>query len=273
MQEIGSQAPRGDTRDVVLITGASQGIGAELARVFAREGHDLALTARSGDRLEALADEIAASGRRRPVVVEADLGARGAADGLIGRLGAQGARVSTLVNNAGFGLIGPAAALDRAEQIAMIDLNVRALTDLTLACLPALRAARGRILNVASLAAFAPGPGMAVYYATKAFVLSFSEAMSEELKADGVIVTALCPGPTPTHFFKRAGAKGDPFGLIPKTTPAQVAEQGYRGLMAGRRVVAPGLMNRVAAMTSGLAPRAFVLPALARMQMKRGRGD
>ena len=178
-------------RKVVLVTGASLGIGAELARVFASHGHDLALAARSRDRLEALADEIAASGAAsgiirsgilRPIVIEIDVARPGAADALAARLLAEGASVEILVNNAGFGLIGPASALARDEQIEMVDLNVRALTDLTLAFLPDIRAARGRILNVASVAAFLPGPGMAAYYATKAFVLSFSEALWFELR-------------------------------------------------------------------------------------------
>ena len=256
--------------DVALVTGASSGIGADLARIFAREGHRLALTARRADLLEALADEIAASGAPRPLVLPLDLAAPGAADDLAARLAAEGARCAILVNNAGYGLIGAAATLDRAEQVGMIDLNVRALTDLTLALLPQIRAARGRILNVASLAAFSPGPGMAVYYATKAFVLSFSEALGQELKRDGVAVTALCPGPTPTGFFDRAGATGDPFGPMPKITSAEVAELGFRGLMAGKRVVLPGKVNRLIAVLSGVAPRGLVLPVLARMQMRRG---
>ncbi|MDB5571595.1 MAG: Sulfoacetaldehyde reductase [Hyphomicrobiales bacterium] len=259
-------------RDVVLVTGASMGIGADLARIFARDGFELALTARSAGLLEALADEIAATGRARPLVIELDLARRDAAQELAARIGRDGGRVHTLVNNAGFGLIGAAGDLDRAEQTSMIDLNVRALSDLTLAFLPSIRAARGRILNVASIAGFLPGPGMAVYYATKAYVLSFSQALAQELKDEGVTVTALCPGPTPTAFFQRAGASGDPFGPFPKLTSAQVAAAGYAGLMAGRRVVVPGRFNRLLATLSGLSPRAITLPIVARMQMARFKG-
>jgi short-subunit dehydrogenase len=248
------------------------GIGADLARVFARNGHELALTARSADRLHALADEIAASGAARPLVIELDLARHDAAQILGARIAEAGARVHTLVNNAGFGLIGAAHQLQRAEQTAMIDLNVRALSDLTLAFLPDIRAARGRILNVASIAGFLPGPGMAVYYATKAYVLSLSQALAQELKAEGVSVTALCPGPTPTAFFDRAGVIGDPFGLAPKLTALEVAEAGYAGLMAGRRVVVPGRFNRLLTILSGLSPRALTLPVVARMQMARSKG-
>ena len=163
-------------RPLTLITGASGGIGAELARVFAAHGHDVALAARSADKLEALADEIAeaAPARRRPLVVALDLMAPGAATQLAATLESAGAQVEMLVNNAGFGLAGQADQLDRAEQLSMIDLNIRALVDLTLTFSPQIEARHGAILNVASTAAFQPGPGMAVYYATKAFVLSFS---------------------------------------------------------------------------------------------------
>ncbi len=266
------QITSGARRDIVLITGASMGIGADLARVFAHHGHALALTARSADRLHALADEIAATGAVRPLVIDLDLARHDAAQTLAARIEEAGARLHTLVNNAGFGLIGAAGDLLRAEQTAMIDLNVRALSDLTLAFLPDIRAARGRILNVASIAGFLPGPGMAVYYATKAYVLSFSQALAQELKAEGVTVTALCPGPTPTAFFDRAGAKGDPFGPMPKLSSRQVAEAGYAGLMAGRRVVVPGRFNRFLAALLGLSPRALTLPIVARMQMTRFKG-
>jgi len=258
------------SRRVVLVTGASLGIGAELARVFARKGHDLALAARSRDRLEALAEDIAAGGAPRPLVFEADLSRPGAADDLAARLAAAGAQVEILVNNAGFGLIGPAGALSRAEQVEMIDLNVRALADLTLAFLPDLRAARGRILNVASIAAFLPGPGMAVYYATKAFVLSFSEALSHELRADGVAVTALCPGPTASGFFQRAGGDIKYADTLPGLSAAQVAQTGYDALMAGRRVVVPGLAFRFLAVLARFAPRALTMTIVGAIQTKRG---
>ncbi len=180
-------------KPVTLISGASAGIGAELARVFAAHGHELVLVARRADRLAALAEEIAVSGRPRPAVLTADLERRDAVAGIIAELKSLGLEPANVVNNAGFGLIGPASALDRDQQLAMIDLNVRALTELSLAFVDSLERHRGGILNVASLAAFLPGPGMAVYYASKAYVLSFSEALHQELAGRGVRVTALCP--------------------------------------------------------------------------------
>ena len=252
-----------------LITGASGGIGAALARVMARHGHDLALVARSADRLAALADEIAATGRPRPVVLAIDLARSGSTEDLAAGLAAAGASVEILVNNAGFGLNGPAGDLERASQIEMIDLNVRSLVDLTLRFLPEIVAARGRILNVASVAAFLPGPGMAVYYATKAFVVSFSAAIGEELRASGVSVTALCPGWTATDFQSRAGIDAPVTALMPAMSAMAVAEDGYAGMMAGRRRVTPGLFNKVAVAILPYIPNSLLLPAIARMQRAR----
>ena len=200
-------------RPVTVITGASAGIGVALARVFARNGHELALVARREDRLRALADEIAATGAPKPIVIVADLTQPGAARQIGEALAAQGAEPQFMVNNAGFGLVGAAASRDRDEQLAMIDLNVRALTELSLAFVDSLARHRGGLLNVGSMAGFLPGPGMAVYYASKAYVLSFSEALHSELKSRGVRVTVLCPGPVPTEFAgarrrqRRAGAR------------------------------------------------------------------
>ena len=256
-------------RPVVLVTGASGGIGADLARIFAREGHDLALVARSGAQLEALADEIAATARQRPLVVPLDLATAGAGAALADALAAAGATPVMLVNNAGFGLAGHAADLDRAGQLEMIDLNIRALTDLALRFLPAITAARGRIMNVASVAAFLPGPGMAVYYATKAYVVSFSQALAQELRADGVSVTALCPGITATGFHARAGLDQTLLSGLPSMTSRAVAEAGYTGLMAGRRLVVPGLFNRVMIAMASLTPRAILLPVMGALQARR----
>jgi len=161
-------------KPVTLITGASAGIGAELARVFAEHGHELVLVARREDRLAALADEIAKGGRPRPIVLTADLGQRDAVAKIEAQLSLLDLEPAIVVNNAGFGLLGRAATLSCDEQLAMIDLNIRALTELSLAFLDSIARHRGGILNVASIAAFMPGPGMAVYYASKAFVLSFS---------------------------------------------------------------------------------------------------
>ena len=196
-------------KPVALITGASAGIGAELARVFARNGHELVLVARREDRLIALADEIAAAGRPRPAVLAIDLEQRDAVARIAAELASRGLEPAIVVNNAGFGLAGTAADLDRDEQLGMIDLNIRALTELSLAFVDSLARHRGGILNVASVAAFLPGPGMAVYYASKAYVLSFSEALHRELKPRGIRVTALCPGPVPTEFQARSGMRAD----------------------------------------------------------------
>lgn len=256
-------------RPLALVTGASEGIGLELARLLAAGGHDLALVARRGKRLEALADDIAAAGRPRPLVLSHDLAAAGAIERLCADLDAAGARVELLVNNAGYGLHGAAAALDREAQLGIVDLNIRALTDLTLRFLPQIVAARGKILQVASLAAFLPGPHMAVYYASKAYVLSFSEALAEELKATGVTVTALCPGPVATGFQARAGLDATLFRLMAPATARDVAEAGYAGMMKGKRVVAPGRLGGLSAFAARIAPRALLLPAIGRLQESR----
>ncbi len=256
-------------RPVTVITGASAGIGAELARVFARHGHDLALVARRADRLHALADEIAAAGGARPLVIVADLQRSDAARQIGEALTAQGTEPQYLVNNAGFGLIGPAAALDRAEQLAMIDLNVRMLTELSLAFVDSLERHRGGILNVGSMAGFLPGPGMAVYYASKAFVLSFSEALHSELKSRGVRVTVLCPGPVSTEFAARAGISGNLGPAILNQSAEHVAEAGYRGLMRGQRTVVPGAINKLMILTIRFAPRGLVMALVGARQRRR----
>jgi len=257
-------------RAVALITGASGGIGADLARVFARHGHDLALVARSSDKLDALADELVAAGRPRPLVIAGDLTAPGGIDRVIDALVANDARVAFLVNNAGYGLVGPVAELDSAGQLGIVDLNVRALLDLTLRCLPDLAAARGRILNVASIASFMPGPGMAVYYASKAFVSAFSRALAEEMKAAGVGVSVLHPGVTATGFQARAGVGNAPgLSAMAGATSMSVAAAGYRGLMAGRRTIVPGLGNKVSAAVLPLVPDAILLPLVHRFQRRR----
>jgi len=256
-------------RPVTVITGASAGIGAALARVFARHGHELAMVARREDRLRALADEIAATGVKRPLVIVADLQRDGAAAAIGKELEVLGAEPQYIVNNAGFGLVGAATKLDRAEQLAMIDLNVRALTDLSLAFVDSLARHKGGLLNVASIAGFLPGPGMTVYYATKAYVLSFSEALHSELRRQGVRVTALCPGPVPTEFAARAGiGEGLAPGILTRSAE-DVAEQGYRGLMQGRRVVVPGLPNKLVSILARLVPRRILLAAVDARQSRR----
>ncbi len=253
-------------RPATLITGASSGIGAELAQVFAAHDHELVITARREASLVALADAIAASGRPRPTVVVADLAAPDAVAKIAAELAARGLEPQHVVNNAGFGLAGAAAALDRAEQLAMIDVNVRALTELSLAFVDSLARHRGGILNVASIAGFLPGPGMAVYYASKAYVISFSEALGAELASRGVRVTALCPGPVPTGFQARAGLSAGAIARRgPLALPARrVAEIGYRGFMAGKRVVIAGAANRLAMFFTRLTPHAVLLPIIGR---------
>jgi short-subunit dehydrogenase len=246
-------------RPVTLITGASAGIGSALARVFAANGHEVVLVARREQLLASLADEIAATGAPRPIVLRADVARIDASQRIGETLAALGLEPDIVVNNAGFGLVGAADKLDRGEQLAMIDLNVRALTDLSLAFLDALKRNKGGILNVASVAAFLPGPGMAVYYASKAYVLSFSEALHHELAPKGVRVTALCPGPVPTEFQARAGVKDIKFPRRLTRSAARVAAAGYRGLADGARVVVPGIPNQLLTGLVGLLPRRWVL--------------
>jgi uncharacterized protein len=269
------------TRRVVVVTGASAGIGAALARVFAEHGHELVLVARRENKLDALADEIVAQGRPRPLVLAIDLAQPGAGARIKADLAAHGLEPEYVVNNAGFGLVGEAAQLDHAEQLAMIDLNIRSLTELSLAFADTLSRLRGGLLNVASVAGFIPGPGMAVYYASKAYVLSFSEALHHELARRGVRVTVLCPGPVPTEFQARAGIPRIPFPRtgMPRVvgsnaltcTAEEVAEAGYEGLMRGRRVVVPGLANKAVTTIARLLPRRFVLEAVAHSQLVRRR--
>jgi short-subunit dehydrogenase len=246
-------------KPVVLITGASSGIGVALAKVFAAHDHELALVARRQDRLEALADEIAATGQPRPAVFTADLERRDAASIIAAELSSQGLEPAFVVNNAGFGLRGVATALSRDEQLALIDVNVRALTELSLMFSDSVARHRGGILNVASLAAFLPGPGMAVYYASKAYVLSFSEALHRELSERGVRVTALCPGPVPTEFQARAGIGRVPGARALELSAERVAEIGYDAFMAGQRVVIAGIGNRLVVSLMRLIPNALLL--------------
>lgn len=244
---------------VTLITGASAGIGAALARVFAQHGHALAITARREAQLTALAAEIAGRGHQRPYVIASDLGAAGGPAQLAQALAARGLEPSAVVNNAGFGLLGEAAARERADELAMIDLNARALTDLSLRWIDSLKRHRGGILNVASIAAFLPSPGMAIYHATKSYVLSFSEALHSELAPDGVRVTALCPGPVRTEFQERAGIPRGYFPRILTLSAERVAREGYQGFVRGKRVVVPGFPNKVVTVLPRLVPRAIVL--------------
>ena len=249
----------------MLITGASGGIGADLARVFAGHGHDLALVARGADRLAALADEIAATGRPRPIVIVRDLTTTGAVDAVARAVTEADADVAILVNNAGYGLVGDVVTSNGVDQLGIVDLNIRVLCELTFRFLPAVRASRGKILNVGSIASVMPGPGMAIYYASKAFVGSFSRALAQELNRDGVTVTVLHPGLTATGFHTRAGI----IGGITGATSMSVALAGYKALMAGRRVVVPGWGNTIGATVLPLIPDAVLLPLIHRIQNAR----
>jgi short-subunit dehydrogenase len=239
---------------VALITGASAGLGVEFARQLSAKGHRLVLAARRKDRLEALAEEL---GNARAIAI--DLSKPNAAAKLVADLDAHGETIDILVNNAGFGLIGRFAKLDAARLRELIDLNVGTLADLCRAVAPAMIERKsGAILNVASTAAFQPGPKMAVYFATKAFVLSLTEALHEELKGHGIKVSCLCPGPTRTEFGEVAGFGGN--GLFDRVAmnAAEVVETGLEGLEKNKAVVVPGFVNKVTAGSGRFAPRSVV---------------
>ena len=249
-------------RPATLITGASAGLGAEFARQCARRGDEVVLVARRRDRLEALAAQIGCAH-----VIVADLAAAGTVQKLIQAVAAQGLTVRTLINNAGFGLTGRFAELPLDRQREMIDLNIGALVDLTYLVLPAMRERReGGILNVASTAAFQPGPGFGVYFATKAFVLSFTEALHQELKREGVKVTALCPGPTRTEFGEVAGVTSNAFDKFAADAPKVVAA-GLKGLARNKAVVIPGLTNKISAQSSRIIPRAAMRRIVASLKL------
>lgn len=257
------------TERVTLITGASAGIGAELARVFAARGHRVALVARRTDRLDSLAGEITAAGGAAPIVISCDLTQPDSGDRIAEALTAAGVEVDYVVNNAGFGLFGGAFQRDRADQLDMIAVNIRALTDLSLRFSDQLIRHRGGILNIGSIAGFLPGPGMAVYYASKAYVVSFTEALRAELAPHGVSVTVVCPGPVPSEFQARAGFKPGFDSVVLNVSPADVAQQAYRGLMANKRAVLPGIGIKMVPFLLRLFPRGFILNAVGRLQLRQ----
>ncbi|MGY8668474.1 SDR family oxidoreductase [Bradyrhizobium sp. UFLA05-109] len=257
------------TERVTLITGASAGIGMELARVFAANGHRLALTARRAERLDALAGEIAAKGGKTPIVIACDLEEAGAGEKIAAALAGADVELDHLVNNAGFGVFGDAIECDRAAQLGIIDVNIRALTDLSLRFADQLVKNKGGILNVGSVAGFLPGPGMAVYYASKAYVISFTEALRGELGARGVRVTVLCPGPVATEFQARAGFTPGFDSAVLDVPAADVALAAYRGLMANKRAVLPGLGIKIVPFLLRFFPRGFILAAVGGFQRRR----
>jgi uncharacterized protein len=252
---------------VAIITGASSGIGTELARVFAGNGHAVVLVARREARLTALAAELEAAGAKIPLILPIDLSKHDAAARIALALEVRDLEPQYIVNSAGFGLHGYAADRDRDELLGMIDLNMRALTDLSLAFVDSLKRHRGGILNVASVAGFLPGPAAAVYYAGKAYVISFSEALYRELKPMGVRVTTLCPGPVHTEFQARAGVQSETTGF--DVTAIRVAEAGYRGLMSGKRLIIPGFGNKMLTFLPRIVPRSWLLAAAGRRQSSR----
>ena len=243
-----------------LITGASGGIGYELAKLFAKDNYDLVLVARSGDKLNQVAGQLREQFGVNVKTMALDLAANKAATILFEHLKSEGLTVDVLVNNAGFGLFGEFAEMAEEEVLRQIQLNVVALTHLTRLFLPAMIARRqGKIMNVASTAAFQPGPLMAVYYATKAYVLSFSEALANEVAGTGVVVSCFCPGATDTGFQKRAGMEDSRlFKKIGAMNVETVARDGYRGLMAGKTLVISGTRNWLVAESVRFAPRKWV---------------
>lgn len=251
-----------------LITGASAGIGTELARIFAANGVNLVLVARNQSRLESLAQELKTGSGIQATVVAQDLAQPDAAETIFTRV--KGTPVSVLVNNAGFGSYGEFAATDLQVSSEIMRVNMTSLVQLTHLFLQPMLAARGgRILNVASTAAFQPGPTMNIYYASKAFVYSFSYALAVELEGTGVTVTALCPGMTRTEFFKRAHIQGN--GGWPMMDARKVAQLGYRGMLQGKRVVIPGVLNQVASFFAKRVPPRLTTAIVRRLHTGDGR--
>ena len=255
-------------KETALITGASSGIGLELARLFAKDGCDVVLVARSEGKLRELAAELERDCGVTAHVIALDLGRPNAAEELVQRLPCA---IDVLVNNAGFGVAGPFVETDLAKELEMIQVNVVALTQLTKLLLPPMVARRrGRVLNVASTAAFQPGPLMAVYYATKAYVLSFSEAIADELRHSGVTVTALCPGPTETGFAAVADmTQSRLFNVAKPMGSAAVARAGYAAMRRGKRVAIPGMKNKLLTQSVRVSPRRLVTAIVRKLQESR----
>lgn len=257
-------------KSATLITGASAGIGAEFARLLGAEGETLVITARRGDRLEGLAEELRRAHGVRVEWLAADLALSETAELLAEKMQALGLEVGTLINNAGFGLVGAFADQPVDPVVEMLELNIVALTRLTRTFLPTMRARRaGGIINVASTAAFLPGPYMSVYYASKACVLSFSEAIAHELRGSGVVVTALCPGPTQTEFQKIAGMAETSLLRRFSMSPREAARLGLAGHRAGKTVVITGVGNKLTPLAARFVPRSVMARIAAKVQKGR----
>ncbi len=252
---------------LVLVTGASGGIGEALATQFARHGYDVALAARSADRLADVAAKLAGKGAKTHVI-PVDLAVPEGAQNLLGALKDLHLDVDVLVNNAGFGDMDPVAEADCAKLMSMVDLNIRTLTELSCALLPGMvDRRRGGVLNVASTAAFMPGPNMAVYYASKAYVLSFTRALYAELKGSGVHASALCPGPVKSGFQDAADMKGSLLlKLSPMMGPKKVARIGYKAFAKGKREIVPGLSNKIMAVSPRFTPTAMTMRLIKKLQ-------
>jgi short-subunit dehydrogenase len=253
-----------------LITGASSGIGLELAHLFARDGYRLVLLARGRNTLRQIGDDLQERYSVTVRIAPKDLAHPATPAELYQELQEAGIVLDVLVNNAGFGLAGPFQTTEWAKEAEMLQVNMVAATHLTKLFLPQIRAREGKILNVASTAAFQPGPFMAVYYATKAYLLSFSEALSEELDGTGVTVTCLCPGPVKTNFQQRAYLEGTAMVNSPLMVDVQeVARVGYEAMMRGKRVVIPGWKNRMGMQLLRISPRSAVTKIVRRLQEKK----
>ena len=254
-------------RETVLITGASSGIGLELARLFAADGSDLVLVARRGEKLEELRRELEQShGIVAEVLVE-DLATAAAPQAIFDRLAGENRTINVVVNNAGFGAVGPVAEIGLRRQMEMLQVNVVALAHLTMLFLPGmLQRGQGGVLNVGSTAAFQPGPLMAMYYASKAFVLSFSEALAEELRGTPVRVCCLCPGPTRTEFAATARLEDRLLFKLGTASASQVARAGYRGFRRGKPLVIPGTLNKIGTLAVRLTPRTVIRKVTKRLQ-------
>ena len=257
--------------ETALITGASGGIGEELAHLLAAAHIDVVLVARSRDKLAALAVDLVRSHGVQAHVIAQDLALPSAPEAIVQDLAARGLPVDILINNAGFGTYGLFAGTPAEEEARLIQVNITALTMLTKLLLPPMLQRRhGRILNVASTAAFQPGPLMAVYYASKAYVLSFSEALSNETSGTGVTVTCLCPGPTRTGFQERAGMQESRLlSTLAVASAAEVARAGFDGMMAGQAIVVPGVVNRIGVQAIRVTPRAIVRRMIRSINDKR----
>ena len=258
------------SRPVALVTGASSGIGVELAREAAKDGYDLVLVARRRDPMQALATELNTAGAEI-TVISADLGKAGGAAALMEIVKSRGLEIDALINNAGLGDNAPFAEADPERISSMLQVNIVALTELTRLVLPGMVARRrGRVMLLASTAGFVPGPLMAVYYATKAYVLSFGQAIAYELRGTGVTVTTLCPGATATEFAGTAGAGDVPLfnGIFPVMQAADVARIGYKGFKTGRPLIITGMINKMMAISGRLSPAFMAVRIAGRMNSK-----